>query len=152
MPRRATLMNKAVKSRYQLVAENVTDPRRSSGRRHSLASVVTMVAAAKLCGMRSDKAGHDWIVSQSKAMLRRMKCREVNGVMPPPSVDRIKVIMRTLASAELNTVMNLAAEFEYAHPVAGRKGIAVDGKTLRNATDAAGQQVPIIGAHWHDDH
>ncbi len=47
-----------MKSLYHFFSE-IPDPRRAQGRRHRVPTVLAIVAAAILCGMRGYKAIHD---------------------------------------------------------------------------------------------
>lgn len=39
---------------------DIADPRRAQGRRHRLVTILSLAAAAVLCGMRGYKAMADW--------------------------------------------------------------------------------------------
>ncbi len=58
---------------------DIPDPRRPQGRRHRLATVLAIAAAATLCGMRGYQAISDWANSLGQKARRRFQCRYRNG-------------------------------------------------------------------------
>ncbi|MDZ7581921.1 MAG: transposase family protein [Deltaproteobacteria bacterium] len=53
----------------------IPDPRRDEGKRHSLSTVLGIVAGAVLCGMRGYRAISDWAKSLSPRARERFNCR-----------------------------------------------------------------------------
>ena len=63
----------------------IPDPRRGEGKRHSLATVLGIVAGAVLCGMRGYQAISDWAQSLGPKARERFNCRRENGRYVVPS-------------------------------------------------------------------
>jgi hypothetical protein len=58
---------------------DIPDPRRRQGRRHSLPTVLSITAAATLCGMHGYQAISDWIKNLGQKARERSRCRCENG-------------------------------------------------------------------------
>jgi hypothetical protein len=71
----------------------VPDPRRAAGRRHTLSSVLAIVAGAYLCGARSCLAMSEWAEGLSQAVRQGLRCRCERDHYLVPS---ILVIRKTL--------------------------------------------------------
>lgn len=124
---------------------DVPDPRRGQGRRHPLPAVLSLSAAAVLCGARGYKAIADWAKDLSQAARARFGCRYRNGRYEVPSCTRIRdVLIRVEPNA-----LDSALQGWNAQMAADDEGLAIDGKTMRNAIDAEGHQAHILGVVGH---
>ena len=70
--------------------KGITDPRRAQGRRHRIEVVLSIAAAAILCGMCGYKAISDWAKSLSPKARARFGCRRLNNkyIIPSESIIR----------------------------------------------------------------
>lgn len=143
----------------------VSDGRCAQGRDHPVAVVLTLCAAAVLAGMRSFTAIAGWVADVPAEVLAQLYCQPA-AVFPSKTT-----LWRVLTGADAAAVdaavgawlVERAAEraAEQATPAAaggratrhgpGLIAIAVDGKTVRGAVDAGGNQVHLLAAATHAD-
>ena len=69
---------------------DIADPRARSGRRHRLSTVLSIAAAATLCGMKGYKVMAGWAQDLGEKARARLGCRRVDGkyVVPSESIFR----------------------------------------------------------------
>jgi predicted transposase YbfD/YdcC len=154
----------------------VSDGRSEQGRDHPVAVVLTLCAAAVLAGMRSFTAIAGWVADVPAELLAGLYPRPVG----PPSKTTLWRVLTGADPAAVDAAVgawlveraaNRAAEHACggmdADPgsgavlVAGTRqdrdepalvAIAVDGKTVRGAVDAQGDQVHLLAAATHQDY
>jgi hypothetical protein len=124
----------------------IPDPRRAQGRRHRLPVVLALAAGATLCGMRGYKASAEWAQALGQAARRRFGCRRESGsyVVPSEFVLRdclVRVGPRVLGEALTAWNQAWATQDE---------ALALDGKTMKGATDAHGAQTHIVSVIGHE--
>jgi hypothetical protein len=123
----------------------ITDPRRSQGRRHRLSTVLGIATAACLCGMRGYRAISDWAQSLGTAARRRFGCRYENRQYIVPSEYIIRDILVRVDPVELDRALQRWNQI-YAKQ---DESLAIDGKTMRNALDEQGYQTHIMSVVGH---
>jgi predicted transposase YbfD/YdcC len=120
----------------------VPDPRAARGRRHPLAAILAMAAAAVLAGARSIAAIAEWAADTPQPVRAALGARHhAPGHLAVPAEATIRrTLARLDADALAAAVGAWLADQECAAPAASRpRAVAVDGKTLRGArTQAAG--------------
>lgn len=122
------------------VLDRVPDPRARRGVRHRLAVILSVALAAVCAGARSFTAIAEWAHDAPAEALGTL------GV-----ADRVpseSTIRRTLARVDatvLDQAIGVWARLR-TQVVDGRRVIAVDGKTLRGAKDAAGHLTHLLAA------
>lgn len=125
---------------------DIPDPRRGQGRRHPLHVVLSIAAAAILCGARGYRHIAEWAADLSPQARRRFRCRLERGRCSVPSYQVIRdVIMRVDPQHLDRALQRWSAQFG-----AQDSSLALDGKTMRNATDEEGAQVHIMSAIGHE--
>jgi len=87
---------------YQHFFKGITDPRRAQGRRHRIEVVLSMAAAAILCGMCGYKAISDWIKDLSQRARLRFGCRSRNKKHIVPSESTICNVLMRVDPVELD--------------------------------------------------
>lgn len=124
---------------------NIPDPRRRQGRRHKLATVLAIAAAATLCGMRGYLAISDWAQSLQEKARRRFGCRHENNRYIVPSLSIIRDVLTRVDPVHLDKALQLWNQ-KY-----GRQdqALSIDGKTMCNAIDQEGHQTHIMSAIGH---
>ncbi len=70
--------------------KGVDDPRRAQGKKHPLPNILSLAAAAVLCGMRGYKDISLWVNSLGQKARSRFRCRKRNGHYEVPSVAVIR--------------------------------------------------------------
>jgi hypothetical protein len=124
----------------------IADPRRAQGRRHRLPVVLGICAGALLCGMRGYKAIANWAEGLGQPARQRFGCRREQGHYIVPSEF---VIRDCLVRIEPGALDRALAAWNKAWG-AQDEALAIDGKTMKNALDEAGQQTHIMSAVGHD--
>ncbi len=127
------------------------DPRNRRGRRHTLASVLAVSAAAVLAGARSVAAIAEWATDAPWSILAAL------GVRCDPLTRRWQVpgeatIRRVLAGVDGDAVDATVGAWlaDRLRPSRHRRVIAVDGKRLRGSA-RDGHQVHLLAALDHHD-
>ncbi|MGH3755694.1 MAG: ISAs1 family transposase [Pseudonocardiaceae bacterium] len=140
----------------------VSDGRSEQGRDHPVAVVLTLCAAAVLAGMRSFTAIAGWVADVPAELLFGLQGR-------PAGYPSKTTLWRVLTGAD-SAAVDAAVGAWLTHRAADRAAppdrgaghradadgsglvaIAVDGKTVRGAVDADGNQVHLMAAATHAD-
>ncbi len=119
----------------------IDDPRRRQGRRHALATVLALAAAATLCGMRGYKAISEWVDDLSPRALDRFRVRRRDGHYRVPSLSAMRSLL-----IRIDPVLRA---WHHTHG-SGDSALAIDGKTIRGAIDDEGHQTHLLGIVGHD--
>jgi len=128
---------------------DIIDPRRRQGRRHHLATVLAIAAAAILCGMRGYKAISDWAKSLSPLARERFGCRrEQRGMYLVPSESIIRDVLIRVDPIALDRALQRWNETYGCEDTS----LAIDGKTMKNAIDENGNQTHIMSVIGHQSH
>lgn len=125
--------------------DTIPDPRRSHGRRHSLRVVLAIAAGAVLCGMRGYQAIADWANSLGQKARQRFGCRRAKGIYVVPSEYVIRDVLVRVGPDKLDQALQRWHESNGLQD----EGIAIDGKTMRNAIDEQGRQTHVMSAVGH---
>jgi len=125
------------------------DPRGRRGRRHPLAGLLVIAAAAVLAGARSFAAIGQFSRELPQATLARLGTwqRPYSTWHVAPSETTLRCVLQQVDADELDRVVGgwLAEQ-----AAADRGPIAVDGKVLRGARQADGHQAHLFAALAHD--
>ena len=123
----------------------VPDPRARRGVRHGLSVVLTLAAAAVLAGAKSLLAVGEWVAEADRDALSQL------GISPDVVLPSESTIRRTLAGLDANDLDARLGGWmaTRVNEVAGRRVIAVDGKSLRGAT-SGGAMPHLLSALDHD--
>ena len=124
----------------------IADPRRRQGRRHRLPVVLAIAAAATLCGMRGYQAISDWADALGQKARERFGCRREDGQYVVPSEFVIRDCLVRIEPDALERALNAWNQAWGTQDEA----LAMDGKTMKNALDAAGHQTHIMSVVGHD--
>ena len=140
----------------QLFAE-VSDGRGGQGRVHPVAVVLALCAAAVMAGMGSFTAIAGWAADVPAELLAQLYGRYSTA----PSKATIWRVVTGVDAAAVDAVIGtwLAGQAAAGQSAAGESdidpaalvAIAVDGKTVRGATDTEGNQVHLLAAATHRD-
>jgi predicted transposase YbfD/YdcC len=134
----------------------VSDGRAGQGRDHPVAAVLALAAAAVVAGMKGYTAITGWVAGVPPAILADLYLRSGAAPAPPPSKT---TIWRVLTDADAGAfdvavgtwLMNLAG---FTTPATAGEGdysralmqVRLDGKAVRGARDAGGNQVRLLAA------
>ncbi len=123
----------------------IPDPRRAQGRRHGLSTVLGIAAGAVLCGMRGYHAMADWAQSLGQKARERFGCRRQGGRYVVPSEFVLRNVLIRVQPADLDRAVQ---GWNHVHAQQDET-LAIDGKTMRNALDAEGQQTHVMSVVGH---
>lgn len=123
----------------------IPDPRREQGRVHRIEVVLSIAAAAVLCGMRGYKAISDWAKELSPIARQRFGCRCRNKIYRIPSESTFRNVLIRVNPDDLDSALQKWNE-QYG---AEDESLAIDGKTMCNAIDEEGRQTHIMSAIGH---
>ncbi len=125
------------------VLGRIVDPRARRGVRHCLVSVLAVSVCAVVAGARSFCAIAEWAAD---APVQVLAACGVTGVAPHEST--IRRVLQALDANALDAMIGtwLAAR---SRPTAGRRVIAVDGKTVRGAIGNNGRARHLLAAVDH---
>jgi len=124
---------------------DIADPRRAQGRRHRLVTILSLAAAAVLCGMRGYKAMADWVQSLNPAARERFGCRLDQGRRIVPSEYVIRDALIRVDPSALDRALQRWNDTYGQHDAS----LAIDGKTMCNAIDENGCQTHIMSVIGH---
>jgi predicted transposase YbfD/YdcC len=140
----------------------VSDGRRDQGRVHPVAVVLALCAGAVVAGMGSFTAIAGWAAEVPAELLAQLYSR----CCEPPSKATIWRVVTGADAAAVDAAIGAwlaqqATARQSGEPESAAAGesdrasalvaIAVDGKTVRGATDAEGNQVHLLAAATHDN-
>src|SRR5512132_712484 len=138
----------------------VPDPRAARGRRHPLAAILGLAAAAVLAGARSIAAIAEWAVDASQPVRAALGARHhAPGHCSVPAEATIRRMLSRLDADVLAGAIGAWLADRDRHrdrdgpgPATCRRAVAVDGKTLRGAraaTPGDGRPVHLLAAMDH---
>jgi predicted transposase YbfD/YdcC len=142
MPRPA-VQSPAAASLVQ-VLNSVPDPRRRRGIRHALPGIVAVALAAVVAGARSYAAIGQWAAELTGEQLAAL------GLSRPaaPDASTFRKVFARLDAVALDRLVG-ALLWTRTRMVAGRRVIAIDGKTLRGARTATTTAPHLVSAFDH---
>lgn len=125
---------------------DIPDPRRQQGRRHSLPTILSLAAAATLCGKKGYSEIHEWADALGQNARSYFRCRVETGKRVVPSLYVIRDLMVRVDPLALDRALQ---RWNALHGT-NDESLAIDGKTMRNAIDEEGRQTHIMSAVGHD--
>jgi predicted transposase YbfD/YdcC len=117
----------------------VADPRQASGKRHSLAALLNLVAVAVLCGMRSLEAIAQFGRSLSSAMAKDLGFTHAKL----PCKSTLSVVLRAVSADSVESELRAWA---LQHDD-GTSPLALDGKTARGSADGEVAAVHLLALY-----
>jgi predicted transposase YbfD/YdcC len=107
--------------------------------------VLSLAAAATLCGARSYLAVSDWAEALGTKARQRFGCRRRNGRVTVPSVSTFRNVLMRIPPGDMDRATQLWSESYGPQD----ESLAIDGKTMCNAIDEKGWQAHIMGVVGH---
>jgi predicted transposase YbfD/YdcC len=137
---------------------SITDPRKSRGVRHTLASLLAVAAAAVLAGARSLTSIGEWAADASQDVLATLGVRRNDRTdrYVAPHEATVRRALQAVNADEVDRVFAdwLAARQPIAAPTDPMPAVAVDGKTIRGARehgDEDSRAPHLVSAVTHGD-
>src|SRR6266545_1055065 len=132
----------------------VPDPRDRRGRRHTLAGVLAVAAAAVLAGARPVAATAEWAADAPPHVLAALGARgdPLSGAWQAPSAAAVRRVPARIDAGLLDHTLGawLAGRLRPAGRHR-RRAVAAGGKTLRGSADHDGHAVKLLAAMDHTD-
>jgi len=128
------------------IFQGIPDPRRGQGRKHSLPTIMSLAVAATLCGRSGYKEIHEYACSLGQKALQHFRCRVENDKRVVPS---LYVIRNLMVRVDPQLLDNALQQWNALY-VIDDESLAIDGKTMRNATNEEGRQTHIMSAIGHN--
>ncbi|MBS4007852.1 MAG: ISAs1 family transposase [Clostridium sp.] len=128
--------------------QQLKDPRKRRGIRHSATSTLMVAVCAVLSGARNFLAIGEWAADLPQDLLRRLGCRfhPEKRTYIPPSEPTIRRHLQSVDADEFDRLIN-----EWLAQQADPDAVAVDGKTLRGARDKDGKKLHLMSALLHKE-
>jgi predicted transposase YbfD/YdcC len=128
------------------------DPRDRRGRRHTLASVLAVSAAAVAAGARSVTAIAEWAADAPWPVLAALgvRCDPLTRRYQVPGEATIRRVLTRVDGDAVDATIGAWLADRLRPPPPPRRVIAVDGKTLRGSA-RSGRQVHLLAALDHHD-
>jgi predicted transposase YbfD/YdcC len=125
------------------VLASVPDPRARRGVRHTFAAVLAVSVAAVVAGARAYTVIAEWVGDQPVEVLRALG---ITGRVPSEATIR-----RVLSAVDATVLAAAVGAYVWTRTTvsAGRRVIAIDGKSLRGAGDAGGVLPHLVAALDH---
>jgi hypothetical protein len=143
-------LNSVVEEKGELVRllEEIPDPRKRRGIRHSHAVVLAMAICACFAGARGFLAIGEWVAALPQEALQRFGCRwdDKRKCYIPPSEPTLR---RALHAVDVELVDRELGAWLEQRTSGG--AVAVDGKWLRGAVGQDGKRVHLLSALVHKD-
>lgn len=119
------------------------DVRRTKGRRHRVASTLTICALGTLCGARGTRAIADFATYLNRTQLRLLRAyrNPKTGRYEPPSEPTIRRMLKRVPAAEFDAAVTEWMKERDPHPL---RRLAVDGKTVRGSRRADERPVHLV--------
>jgi predicted transposase YbfD/YdcC len=128
------------------------DPRDRRGRRHTLASVLAVSAAAVAAGARSVTAIAEWATDAPWPILAALgvRCDPLTRRCQVPGEATIRRVLTRVDGDAVDATIGAWLADRLCPPPRPRRAVAVDGKTLRGSA-RDGHQVHLLAALDHHD-
>jgi hypothetical protein len=123
-------------SLWQSFRDRLTDPRKSKGKRHPLATVLTLIALAVAAGCKGPHAIADFAQSLNHGQRRQLRCRPRAGTRRQCDVPGERTFRRLLKAVEAGPLKDVLVEWMGQQDPAAVAVLHVDGKVVKNARPA----------------
>jgi hypothetical protein len=147
-PLRSPYKSAQLDSLWQLFHDQLTDLRARRGKRHLLATILTIAAAATVTGERGPKGFAKFAALLSQPQRRHLRCvpHKKTGALVVPSEPTFRRAFRRLDRARFH---ELLAQWMAEHDPEKLTALAVDGKTVKRSRANDGRPVHLMGAIAH---
>jgi len=142
LPPPCPVVTEQLHSLWQRFRDQLTDPRKPKGKRHSLASLLTLVALAVCAGCKGPHAIAEFAGSLNHAQRRQLRCRprpHTRRQCDVPGERTFRRLLKTIPVEQLKEV--LVAWMAAADPQTAEV-IHLDGKVVKNADPAPAVEKP----------
>lgn len=124
---------------WEFARERLTDPRKSQGQRHNLASIVTLAALAIASGCQGPHAIAEFAKSLNHGQRRQLRFRRIVGTRHQFEVPCERTFERVFKIIDCDNLRSVYSEWMATVDPEAVKVLHMDGKALRNADPAPPQ-------------
>jgi hypothetical protein len=121
---------------WQSFREQLTDPRKPKGKRHQLATILTLIALAVLAGCKGPHAIAEFAQSLNHGQRRQLRCRPRAGTRRQFDVPGERTFRRLLKTVEAAPLKDVLVEWMGQQDPAALEVLHLDGKVVKNARPA----------------
>jgi hypothetical protein len=135
-------------SLWQRYHDQLTDPRARRGKRHLLATILTIAAAATVTGERGPKGFAKFAAKLSQPQRRHLRCvpHKKTGALVVPSEPTFRRAFKRLDRVGFH---DLLARWMAEHDPEKLTALAVDGKTVKGSRQSDQRPVHLMSAIAH---
>jgi hypothetical protein len=123
-------------SLWQCFRDRLTDPRKPKGKRHQLATVLTLIALAVAAGCKSPHAIAEFAHSLNHGQRRHLRCRPRPGTRRQCDVPGERTFRRLLKSVKAELLKEVLVEWMRQEDPSPVEVLHLDGKVVKNAQAA----------------
>jgi hypothetical protein len=123
-------------SLWQCFRDRLTDPRKPKGKRHQLATVLTLIALAVAAGCKSPHAIAEFAQSLNHAQRRHLRCRPRRGTRRQCDVPGERTFRRLLKSVKAEPLKEMLVDWMRQQNPSPVEVLHLDGKVVKNAQAA----------------
>jgi hypothetical protein len=123
-------------SLWQCFRLQMTDPRKPKGKRHQLASCLTLIALAVAAGCQGPHAIAEFVKSLNHGQRRHLRCRPRAGVRAQFDVPGERTFRRLLKKIDAEQLKEVLVGWMEGQDPAAPKVVHLDGKVVKNAHPA----------------
>lgn len=147
-PARSPYQSEKLGSLWKRYHDHLTDPRARRGKRHLLATILTIAAAATVAGERGPKGFAKFAGLLSQPQRRHLRCvpHKKTGKLVVPSEPTFRRAFKRLDRAQFH---ELLAAWLADHDPEKLTALAVDGKTAKGSRQTDGRPVHLMSAIAH---
>lgn len=142
LPPPCPVVTERLPSLWQRFRDQLTDPRKPKGKRHPLASILTLVALAVSAGCQGPHAIAEFAQSLNHGQRRQLRCRprpKTRRQCDVPGEQTLRRLLKTLNVEQLKEVLVAWMAQEDPQPA---KVVHLDGKVIKNAAPAPAVEKP----------
>jgi hypothetical protein len=123
-------------SLWQTFRDRMTDPRKPKGKRHQLASVLTLIALAVSAGCKNPHAIAQFVQSLNHGQRRHLRCRPRPGTRRQCEVPSERTFRRLLKVVDAQGLKDVLVEWMAQQDPRPTEVLHLDGKVVKNAQPA----------------
>ena len=142
LPPPCPVVTEQLHSLWQRFRVQLTDPRKPKGKRHSLASLLTLVALAVCAGCKGPHAIAEFAGSLNHAQRRQLRCRPRPNTRRQCDVPGERTFRRLLKTINVEQLKEVLVAWMAAADPQPAQVIHLDGKVVKNADPAPAMEKP----------
>jgi hypothetical protein len=129
-------------SLWESFRDHLTDPRKAKGKRHQLASLLTLIALAVCAGCKGPHAIAEFAASLNHGQRRHLRCRPRPNTRRQCDVASERTIRRMLAVINVEELKGALVAWMAQEDPQPARVIHLDGKVVKNADPAPALEKP----------